>query len=560
VGGGERDYTLRPQDPDAARELGRACAVGPATAQVLLHRGLTDEASARAYLMPRLEGLTAPDAMADRDRAAERLARAVEAGERICVFGDYDVDGTTSTAILADILEALGGGRGGYGLSDAALDRCLDTGATLLVTCDCGSSDHERISRARRSGVDVIVVDHHLVPPEPLPAVAFLNPHRPDCGFPYKGLASAGLALSVGAAVRQRLRRRLDLKPWLDLVALGTIADVAPLDGDNRRLVRAGLAIMGQEPLRPGIHALRQTAAVAPGRIGAVDVAFRIAPRLNAAGRLGDPTITLELLRAREPGRAVALAARIAELNERRRELERRVTAEAIDQVRDVYGERPAAGIVAAGEGWHRGVVGISAARLSDRFGVPAVVVALEDGIGHGSARTPEGFPLHDALRRCAPCLTTFGGHQAACGMSLPAGRVEAFRAAFADAVRELSPPEVGPERPTVDVRLDGTTYPIPTARDLHCLEPLGAANAEPLFALPGVRIDHRRTVGDGDRHLKLRLRVGRRGLWAFGYELGYLEPTLGDVVDALGHVRLDTWRGGGAIELRLRSVLPPTT
>jgi single-stranded-DNA-specific exonuclease len=204
-------FELSRADPDAARELGRACGVGAATAQVLLNRGFADEGSAREFLTPRLAGLTSPDGMADRQIAADRLASAVRAGERIAIFGDYDVDGTTSAAILADVLEALGGQvsalvasrfDGGYGFGDRALARCLETGAGLIVTCDCGSSDHERIAEARRRGVDVVVVDHHLVPAEPLPALAFLNPHRPDCGFPYKGLASAGLALSVGAAVR----------------------------------------------------------------------------------------------------------------------------------------------------------------------------------------------------------------------------------------------------------------------------------------------------------------------------------------------------------------------
>lgn len=553
-------FELRKGDPDAARELGRACRVGAATAQVLLHRGFSDEQRARDFLAPRLADLTRPDGMADREIAADRLARAVRSGERIAVFGDYDVDGTTSAAILADILEALGGDvialvasrfDGGYGFSDRALERCLDAGARLIVTCDCGSSDHERIAEAARRGVDVVVVDHHLVPDEPLPAFAFLNPHRPDCGFPYKGLASAGLALSVGAAVRAAIGARLDLRQWLDLVALGTIADVAPLDGDNRRLVRAGLSRL-TEPERPGIIALREVASLSPGPLSAVDVSFRLAPRLNAAGRLGDPTITLDLLRCRSLEVARGLAAAIEQLNQERRSTERLVTEAAVAQVADVYGDAPEDGVVAAFDGWHRGVVGITAARLVDRLNVPAVVVAIEDGLGHGSCRGPDGFPLYDALARCADLLEGFGGHQAAAGLTVRADRVDAFRAAFADACRAVGPIDSASSGPVADVCLDGSVFPVPRASDLLGLEPLGEANAEPLFAVRGARVEQAATVGAEDAHLKLRLRVGPQRLSAFGYELGRHAAGLPEVVDILGYVRLDSWRGGEHVELRL--------
>ena len=255
-------------DPLRAGELGRAWGVSPVIAQLLLDRGVggVGQRDAERFLFPKLAHLTVPDAMADRALAAQRIAHAIRRRERIVVFGDYDVDGTTSATILSDIIERLGGDvvalvgnrfSGGYGLSDAALARVLAERPRLLVTCDCGSSDHARVERARGAGVDVIVVDHHLVPAQPLPALAFLNPHRPECAFPYKGLCSAGLALSLGAALRAELKAGLDLRQWLDLVALGTIADVAPLDGDNRALVRAGLATLAGGP-RPGIRALAE--------------------------------------------------------------------------------------------------------------------------------------------------------------------------------------------------------------------------------------------------------------------------------------------------------------
>lgn len=551
---------IREPDVAGATALGQALGISATTAQILLHRGFCDEQIARGFLSPRLSELTPPHGMADRELAADRLARAVQKGERIAVFGDYDVDGTTSAAILAGILEQLGGTvsvwlasrfEGGYGLSDEALSRVLAAGPSVLVTCDCGSSDHPRLGRARAQGVDVIVVDHHLVPQEPLPAFAFLNPHRPDCGFAYKGLCSAGLALSLGAEVRARLGVALDLRGWLDLVALGTIADIAPLDGDNRKLVRAGLALLGSPAARPGVVALRELARIKPGAvIGAVDVAFRITPRLNAAGRLGDPSLSLELLRARTLPEARALGARLEQLNDQRKALEAEVTRQAIEQVIALYGEAPASGVVAAGEGWHRGVVGITAARLSERFSVPAIAIALEGGLGHGSCRGPDGYPLFDAVTRCAAHLARFGGHQAASGLCLRIDRLEAFRADFSVATSQGFAAVARPPA-AVDVVLGANGFALPPASDLAQLEPLGEANAEPIFLLPEAKIESSSVVGRG--HLKLGLSLRGQRLSAFGLDMGSRMPEPGRSITALGSLRPDSWAGGDRLELRLQ-------
>ncbi len=553
-------FHLLEGDAAAAGELGRALGVSAAIAQVLLHRGIVDVEQGKDFLDPKLSGLTAPEAMVDRELAAERLARAVRAREKVAVFGDYDVDGTTSAAIVGGILAMLGADvrvlvanrfEGGYGFSEPALARALDTGATLIVTCDCGSSDHERIASARARGVDVIVVDHHLVPEEPLPALAFLNPHRGDCGFPYKGLCSAGLALSIGAAVRSKVGSPIDLRPWLDLVALGTVADVAPLDGDNRRLTRAGLLRIASPRTRPGILALREAAKIRAGApIGGVDVAFRLAPRLNAAGRLGDPGVTLRLLQAGTIHEARMLAARIEQINQERRQIERRITEEAIEQVHAVYGREVAGGIVVAAEGWHRGVVGIVAARLVDRFAAPAIVIATEGDVGHGSCRTPDGFSIYDAVAACKSCLSKFGGHAAAAGLSLPSHRVEELRARFDSVCRSMRS-ELAPldSTPRIDVVI-GADYALPSAHELALLEPVGEGNAEPKFLLEDASVEDVSTVGEG--HLKLTLRAGDRRLTAFGWEMGDLAGELGARVNVFGSLRPDSWRGGDAIELRI--------
>lgn len=563
------DFEVRRTDPQVAGELGQELGLSSTVAQLLLHRGLSDVEQARRFLAPKLAHLSAPDAMADRVAAADRLAHAVRTGERIAIFGDYDVDGTTSAAVLAEILSALGGEvvveianrfDGGYGFSQEALARVLAHSPALVVTCDCGSSDHARLAQLAPKGIDAIVVDHHLVPDEPLPVLAFLNPNRPDCGFGFKGLCSAGLALSLGAGVRGSLDAPLDLRRFLDLVALGTIADVVPLAGDNRALTRAGLQLLSSPHPRPGIAVLRELAKVRPGTaLGAIDVSYKLTPRLNAPGRLGDQGISLSLLRAGDMESARELGARIDELNEQRRGIEREVTSAALQQARDVYGASPTGGVVVGAEGWHRGVVGISAARLVDELGVPVVVVGFDGGEGHGSCRTPDGFRLYDALTQCAASLTRFGGHQAASGVSLPADRLDAFRADFASAIEQQAA-DAGPRPPVmVDVVVDGRDFPVPRASELAQLEPLGEANAQPLFHVPRATVAMRRVVGQGQDHLKLQLGLPGGKLSAFGFDL---VGTPGDVpegtdVQVLGSIRPDSWRGGEAVELHIEAIEP---
>jgi single-stranded-DNA-specific exonuclease len=541
--------------------LANACGLGLTAAQVLLHRGIQSAEEARPFLDAALRGLSSPEPMADRQSAAARIARAIKAGERIVVFGDYDVDGTTSAVILGEIITALGGEvrifiadrfRGGYGLSDQALERCLAERPELIVTCDCGSSDHERIAKVMSRGVDVIVVDHHLVPEEPLPAFAFLNPHRPECGFAYKGLCSAGLVFSLGAALRAELGAELDLRQWLDLVAVATIADLAPLTGDNRRLVRAGLKALGSSTVRPALSALRRGAKIPESaRLTARDVAFRFAPRLNAPGRLGAADLTLRFLTATTPDQASSLLAELEAQNTRRKALGDLATEEALTQVRAIYGGAPEGGVVVASDGWHRGVVGIVAARLVDAFGVPAVVVAFDGDHGHGSVRTAADFDVHHALRRCASDLSAWGGHRAAAGLSIRRSALDSFRASFLRATRGARP---GAGRAVeIDVALGGAFRP-PSIEDLHRLGPFGEGNPMPLF-LVEADVAEAAAVGEGRAHAKLKLRVGDGSVRAFA-------PGLFSRIEGRQSLRLvgefqpDHWMGGEAVELLVKDVL----
>ncbi len=551
---------LPPPPGDAARELGRALSLTTTVADLLHRRGHSDPDAVRRFLDPKLADLTPPDKMADRAIAAERLARAVKAGERICVFGDYDCDGITSAAIMTGICRAVGGEvvtvlasrfDGGYGVSPAAVERIAGTGARLLVTCDCGSSDHQTLAELVERGFDIIVIDHHLVPPEPLPALAFLNPHREDCAFAYKGLASCGLALSLGAALRSELGSRVDLREWLDLVAIGTIADVAPLDGDNRALVRAGLARLSKAR-RPGVRALLELAKIdASAPLSGEDVAFRIAPRINAPGRLGPPDIALDLLLSQSHDEARALAASIEQLQTERRAQQERIIAEAVEEIeREGWAERAA--IVVGRESWNHGIVGIAAGRLARRYQRPVAVVGFEGQRGRGSVRGPAGARLHDALSESAEALERFGGHQAAAGLEVQLERLGELRERFE---RACAGQKLAEELSATD----NLAWLCPedelhaVVADLARLEPCGAGNPLPRVAVEAGVVSSREVRG-GHLKAELSLADGRR-MGVFGVRMGDRAESLQGQVLVVGRLKRDTWRGGDAVELQAEEI-----
>ncbi|HEY2516579.1 MAG TPA: single-stranded-DNA-specific exonuclease RecJ [Polyangiaceae bacterium] len=548
--------TLRdPRAPDLARDLG----VTQTAADILVKRGFADRESAARFFDPKLAHLTSPALMKDRTEAARRITRAVRAGETIALFGDYDADGVTSAALMTDVLRTLGGRvatfladrfEGGYGLSAPALERVLTARPSLLITCDCGTSDHPRLEEARRRGVDVVVIDHHRVPDEPLPALAFLNPHRPDCGFSYKGLASVGLALSVCAAVRAEIGVDLDLRNWLDLVALGTIADVAPLDGDNRALVRAGLTAIARGT-RPGIRALSEIANLVGAPLTGEDIAFRYAPRINAPGRLKKPDLALNLLLATDPHEARSLALELDAICDERKKLDRSILVEAEEELADpALAALPV--IVLGREAWHPGVVGIVAGRLASKHGKPTVIVGAG---GRGSVRGPAGSRLHTALSRCQDALLGFGGHEAAAGVHLEPARLEALRERFAEACLALGMGQARPASPIPDAPLALGDDPAKVFRDLERFEPCGQGNPAPLLEVVRARVASVRVMKE--KHLAIEIEIGKGTLRAFGYELASQSPPPGSHVRVVGKLRRDDYRGGGAVELRMETLEP---
>ncbi|WP_049760203.1 single-stranded-DNA-specific exonuclease RecJ [Anaeromyxobacter dehalogenans] len=557
---------------DAARaaELAAALGLHPLAARVLAARGHADPAEAEAFLAARLADLPDPFRMKGMEAAVERIARALEGGERIACYGDYDVDGVTSTALLCGFLRAAGADVvtytphrlvEGYGLNGDAVRSLAAQGVRLLVTLDCGITSVDEVRVAAGLGVDTVVVDHHTVPVELPAAAAILNPHQPGCAYPSKDLAAVGVTFALAMALRRRLRERgrfgparpePNLKEVLDLVALGTVADVVPLVGANRILVRWGLEQLATSR-RPGVRALKRVAGIADGTpVTAGQVGFRLAPRINAAGRLDDAGRGVRLLLSGDAAAAQALADELDRENQARQEIERRILEQALADA----GARVAAGargLVLARDGWHAGVVGIVASRVVERFHRPAVLVALEDGAGKGSGRSIEGFHLYDALAACSGHLARFGGHRHAAGVTVERAQVEPFRAAFeAHAAATIADEDLVP-RCRIDGWVGDAEVTEDAAEGLARLGPFGAGHPEPVFALRGAAA-RARTVGAGGAHLKLAL---GRGLDAIGFGMGDRAPACGGPVDAAFTIGFDEWDGTRRLQLKLKDLRP---
>jgi single-stranded-DNA-specific exonuclease len=564
-------FDVAPVDEAQVASLVRALRVRPVTARCMAVRGV-GVAEAGAFLEPRLGCLRRPEGMAGFELAVGAIARAVTAGDRIGVFGDYDVDGVTSAAVLTEFLRAAGGDvaaavarrDAGYGFTREAAADFAARGAKLIVTCDCGTADLDAIAVARSLGAEVVVIDHHTVPAAALahPSLALVNPHRADSTFPFRGMCSVGLAFYVACAVRTRLRedgwfrtrREPDPRDLLDLVALGTIADLVPLRGENRILTKLGLARLDARA-RPGIAALLAAAGVE--RDAPVDVrtvAWKLGPRLNAPGRMGAALPALQLLLA-DAGEADACAAALEGANQERRVAQDKVLAEALAVVED----GPI--VFAAGRGWAPGVVGVVAARLVDKYARPAFVVALDDdGTGRGSARSFGGVDLYRALAAAAPFLDRFGGHAAAAGMTVRAAQLDRVKEALAAAVRDQVAELAQGSGPHETARLADAAVAIAEvderlATELDRLAPFGQDNRAPALVARDVPVVSARRVGDGT-HLKLELDDGRGGIRsAIGFGLGDAPIEAGARVGIRFAPSLSTWQGRTRVELELSHV-----
>jgi single-stranded-DNA-specific exonuclease len=554
-------WTIAPCEHETTADLARELGVSELTATVLARRGYADADKARAFL-DASQPPHDPFLLGDMEAACARIRLAAERGERICVHGDYDVDGICATALAVLTLRELGAEvewhlpsrfDEGYGVSADTIGRLADEGFGLVLTVDCGITAVREVAEAKARGLDVVVTDHHR-PGDELPDCPIVAT-RPS-SYPFPELCGTGVVLKLAQGLLGRDSEAATRH--LDLVALATIADVVPLVDENRALAAAGLKALAATQ-RPGLRALMRSARVDPATVDSSSVGFRLAPRINAAGRLGHPRAALELLLTEDGGEAERLAGRLEELNRERQAVEERIVREAVARVGEwPESRRRQQGYVLADEGWHEGVIGIVASRLVERFNRPVVLIAGTDELWKGSGRSIASFDLHSALGTCAEHLERFGGHRAAAGLSIRPGQVEAFAEAFAaEAGRHLVEEDLRPVTRIDAVVPRGTTLTLDLCEELHRLAPFGLGNPAVTLLASGCELGDLATVGDG-KHLRFRVRREARDAGsAIAFGLGaqldrFRRPGRFDVAFRL---EANQWNGIVAPQLTVRRI-----
>lgn len=573
-----KTWQLLAHDRDAIERLATSLRLAPVVAQLLLNRGLGDAASARRFLEAPLAGLHPPEALAGVPEAAARLHAAVQQGRRVCVYGDYDVDGITGTAILWQALRLLGNPaefyvpnrlEEGYGLNSDALRQIAQAGASVVVTVDCGIASLAEAEEARRLGLELIVTDHHEFKDQLPDAAVRVHPRLPGSTYPFGGLSGSGVAFKVAWALCQRACGSDKVTPpfkefLLDsvvLAALGLVADVVPLLDENRIFVRHGLHRLRKAPT-PGLKALLEAAGLLDKPVlTADDISFKLAPRLNAAGRLGCARLVVELLTTPATAKATELARYLEGENEKRQKMERRILAQARERVdSDGFDEAPA--LVLADPEWHPGIIGIVAGRLADLYARPALLIALRPdrangaAVGQGSGRSIPGFPLHEALRACDDLLLSHGGHAAAAGFKILPDAIASFRERLHAFTQQHFPSGLPAPLLTIDAEVPLSALTLNLVADLDRLEPYGSSNRRPVFLAGGLQVvDAPKRVGQGERHLNFRVRQQNAVLRCIAFNMG---DRVEELMSAGGQCalvftpRVNEWQGYRKVEMEV--------
>lgn len=563
-------WNLRPSGPAGSRaELERA-GLPPLCAAVLCARGVDTAPAASAFLAHGPDLLHDPFLLQDMEKAVERISRAIREQETVAVYGDYDVDGITATCLLTQFLRTLGGQvvsyipdrtEEGYGLNNNAIDALARQGVTLIVTVDCGITAAQEVEYARALGVDVVITDHHQCK-EVLPqAVAVVDPRRPDCSYPFPDLAGVGVALKLALALTAPAQRPQVLLDYGELAAIGTVADVMLLQGENRALVHLGLERLA-DCSRPGLQALLREAGCPRGQVPTtVTIGYGLAPRINAAGRMEQAGTALELLLTQDPQRGQELAQELCQLNRLRQAIELEIFQHC-DQLLTHTPALSAPVIVLAGEGWHQGVIGIVASRLAEKYACPAFMISLDGDKGKGSCRSFGGFNLFAALERCAPLLDSYGGHELAAGFSIRRDNIPAFRAALCQLVEEFAGHQ--PMESSLDVDCEIPHCSLLSTQDvesLSLLEPFGSGNPKPVFLLRSVCVLSHTDVGGG-RHLKLKLRRDGVAMDAIFFSANTAACGIenGQRLDIAFTLQINQFRGNRTVQLQLCDLRPAPT
>jgi single-stranded-DNA-specific exonuclease len=568
----KKRWKVSPPNRALQRHLSKELNVSPLTAQLLINRGLVESDKAFSFLLPSLNNLHDPFTMRDMDKVVDRLIMALKGKERVVVYGDFDVDGITSTSLLLLFFKEIGMDidfyiperlKEGYGLNVKALKRFSEEGVNLVITTDCGISNYDEIVFATSLGLDIIITDHHEIPAKLPPALAILDPKQSECRFPFKELAGVGVVFNLIMALRSRLREMNcfsdgvpNIKRYLDLVAMGTVADLMPLINENRILVKFGVDEITNNN-RKGIRALRRVCGMRNGKVRTGQIGFQLAPRINAAGRLGRADIAVRLLTTEDEKEAVELAGILNRENSSRKVIEGKILLESISMIESdmvatgrILNDK---GIFLYSEGWHPGVIGIVASRLVERYNRPAILIAVDDDTGRGSARGMSGFHILEGLKKCDSLLEKYGGHKAAAGFTVKRENIERLGE---DLIRILSQsltnedlvPEV-----LIDILVSLDELDAKTVSEIESLAPFGPLNSEPVLGARDTHVLWTNVVGE--RHLKLKVKQNGEAWDAIGYGLGDRHPAKGDGFDMAFSPYIDEWRGVKSLKLRVKEL-----
>jgi single-stranded-DNA-specific exonuclease len=560
--------------PELAREIAAGAGLSPVTAQILVNRGVTSVDEAKRFLKPKLAHLEDPLGMAGMAEAASRIRKAVQDKERILIFGDYDADGVTASALLHGLLEHLGADHEvylpsrmveGYGLTPAAVEEIIKRAPGLVITVDCGIRSPGEVARLREAGIDTVITDHHP-PGDKLPdASAVINPRRADCTYPFKELAGVGVAFKLAWEVARRFsssekvspKSRAFLMNAMGLVAIGTVADVAPLVGENRTLVAHGMVVLSASE-HPGIAELLKVARLDKTKLGARDLAFGIGPRLNAAGRMGSAGKALELLLESDPTRARALALDLDRANNERRKIQTAVLAEAEEHPEVALVDRVA--IVVDSDSWHPGVLGIVAARLAEKTGKPSALISFDGEEARGSARSAGGVDVAAALEACREHLLSWGGHAKAAGVRVRRDALERFREEFDRAVRAQIAGGIPEAALELDAEIAPSDISLALATEIDLLEPFGEGNRRPVFAARGIELSGDvKPFGPGGKHCSFKVGSGAKKLRAVAFNFGFRRAELARLawkrVDLAFELSKSKWSGPAGFELHVQDI-----
>ncbi|MBQ7574079.1 MAG: single-stranded-DNA-specific exonuclease RecJ [Clostridia bacterium] len=536
-------------------------------AKVLLNRGINSD-GAMDFIKKSMQGVINPMLLTDMDKAVNRILLALKNNEQITVYGDYDVDGITSTAMVYEFLKEHGANVSyyiparadeGYGINIMAVNKLRKSGTKLLITVDCGITAIGEVEFARLQGMDVIITDHHTCK-ERLPeaAAAIINPKRPDSDYPFDALAGVGVAFKLILALTMALKESTNecFSKYVDIVAIGTIADVVSLTGENRIIVDRGLISL-KNTQRPGLIAIKEVSGADQKPINATVVAFAIAPRLNAAGRLGTATTAVELLLTKDIDRAREIAAELDNENRERQETEQEIFAEALDMIsKDANFDKKKV-IVLAHEDWHGGVIGIVASRLCERYYKPCILISHSNGIGKGSGRSIKGFNLFDALSYCEDCLTEFGGHSVAAGLNVNMSDLDRFITKINKYADGVLTPDLMVPSVDIDCKISPDEATLENARLISSLEPFGMGNEKPIFSLEGVTVSDIATIGNDNKHLRMRFMTSSGVLNAIGFGFGAAAEKfkVSDCVDVAFTLDINNYNNKNYLQLVIKDI-----